>query len=81
MSSDNRELPFRLTIIDGKCLSDTTYEVDEYSIRRTQKGCNKYVQTAIRAFHGSSTVKLLMGQERIPKGTNEKGLFPVFLDK
>ena len=78
---DNKELPLRLTIIDGKCLSDTTYEVDSYSIRRSQKGCNKYVQSAIRAFHGSSTVKLLMGQERIPQGTNEKGLFPVFLDK
>jgi len=78
---DNKELPFRLTIIDGKCLSDTTYEVDTFSIRRTQKGCRKYVQHAIRAFHGSSTVKLLMGQERIPQGTNEKGVFPVFLKK
>jgi hypothetical protein len=78
---DNKELPFRLTIIDGKCLSDTTYEVDKYSIRRTQKGCNKYVQHAIRAFHGSSTVKLLMGQERIPQGTNEKGVCVGFLEK
>ena len=78
---DNKELPFRLTIIDGKSLSDTTYEVDRFSIRRTQKGCSKYVQHAIRAFHGSSTVKLLMGQERIPRGTNEKGVFPLFLEK
>jgi predicted transposase YbfD/YdcC len=78
---DGKELPFTLTVIDGKCLSDTTYEVDEFSVRRSQKGRKKYVQSAIRAFHGSSTVKLLMGQERIPQGTNEKGLFPVFLEK
>jgi predicted transposase YbfD/YdcC len=78
---DNKELPFRLTVIDAKCLADTTYEVDNYSIRRTQKGCNKFVQNAIRAFHGSSTVKLLMGRERIPQGANEKGAFPLFLEK
>jgi len=78
---NNNELPFRLTIIDGKCLSDTSYEVDEYSIRRTQKGCRKYVQHVLRAFHGSSTVKLLMAQMRVPQGTNEKGICAAFLEK
>jgi len=78
---DNKELPFRLTIIDGKCISDTPYEVDEYSIRRTQKGCSKYVQQVLRAFHGSSTLKLLMGQHRVPKGTNESGTCRPFLEK
>jgi predicted transposase YbfD/YdcC len=78
---DNKELPLRLTVIDGKCISDTTYEVDRFSIRRTQKGCEKYVQHAIRAFHGSSKVKLLMGQERVPQGTNEKAIMPEFLRK
>lgn len=78
---DQRELPIRLTVIDGKCLSTTDYQVDEYSINCSQKGCTKYVQHVLRAFHASSTVKLLMGHQRVPRGTNEKGVFPLFLDK
>ena len=76
---DNKELPVRLTVIDGKNISSTTYKVDEYSIRRSQNGCEKYVQHAIRALHASSTVKLLMGQYRVPIGSNEKAQFPYFL--
>jgi predicted transposase YbfD/YdcC len=78
---DNKELPVRLTVIDGKCLSITTEPVDEYSINRSQKGCLKYVQHALRAFHASSTVKLHMGQLRMPSSTNEKGIFSTFLDR
>ena len=78
---DNKELPIRLTVIDGKTLSTTTESVDEYSINRSQKGCSKYVQHALRAFHASSTVKLHMGQFRVPCGTNEKGIFRAFLDR
>lgn len=78
---DNKELPFRLTVIDGKNISTTTKPVDEFSINRSQKGCDKYVQHAVRAFHVSSTVKLHMAQQRVPRGTNENAVFPLLLDK
>lgn len=78
---DNAELPIRLTAIDGKTIAATKYKVDKYSINRSQKGCSKYVQHVLRAFHTSSSLKLLMGQEHVPVGTNEKGIFPAFLDK
>lgn len=78
---DNKELPFRLTVIDGKTLSVTDYEVDEHSINRSQKGCTKYVHHALRAFHVSSTVKLLMAQQMVPRGTNENGTLRSLLEK
>jgi len=78
---DNKELPIRLTIIDGKGIGTTKYKVDEHSINRSQKGCTKYVQHVLRAFHASSSLKVLMGQQRVPVGTNEKGIFPIFLEK
>jgi len=78
---DNKELPIRLTAIDGKTISVTKYKVDDCSINRSQKGCSKYVQHVLRAFHASSSLQLLMGQERVPVGTNEKGMLPAFLDK
>ena len=78
---DNKELPIKLTVIDGKKISTTSYEVDEYSHNRSNQVCTKYVQLVLRAFHASSTVKLLMGQERIPNTTNESGTFKSFLEK
>lgn len=78
---DNKELPIRLTAIDGKTIGVTKYEVDEYSLDRSKKGAPNYMHHVLRAFHTSSSLKLLMGQERVPAGTNEKGIFPTFLDK
>ena len=78
---DNSELPVRLTVIDGKNLSTTSKSIDKYSINRSQKGCAKYVQHVLRAFHASSRVKLLMAQQRMPRGTNEKAILTDFLDK
>lgn len=78
---DTKELPIRLIAIDGKCLSKTSYEVNEYSVNNSQKGFSQYSHNAIRAFYASSTVKLMMAQQLIPKETNEKGLFKSFLAK
>jgi hypothetical protein len=78
---DQKELPFSLTVIDGKNASCTSYPVDERSINRSQKGKQKYVQHFLKAFHGSSTLKVFLAQERVPKGTNEKGIFPCLLEK
>ncbi len=35
----------------------------------------------LRAFYASSPLKLLMGQWRVPKGTNERGAFAAFLEE
>lgn len=78
---DQRELPFALTVIDGKSIRITNTELDQYCSNRSQKGCTKYVTTALRAFHASSSLKLLMGQQLVKKGTNERGTFGEFLEK
>lgn len=76
----DRELPIRLTVIDGKALSQTTKSIDEYSINRSQRGCQKYVQMALRAFFASSKLKLHLGQMRYKK-TNDRGAFQAFLGR
>lgn len=78
---DNKELPIRLTVIDGKKLSVTDYEANEHSTNRSQEGHAQYVHQALRAFHVSSTLKLLMGQEMIHPETNESGAFKPFLER
>ena len=78
---DEKELPFNLIVIDGKALTTCDYEVDEYSRNCSQKGVTKYVTMGLRAFYASSPVKLLMGQELINQGTNDRGAFGCFLDK
>lgn len=78
---DRQELPIRLTVIDGKCLSTAKYDVGNNWLRRSQKGCSKYVAMALRAYFGSSELKLHLAQSWVPKGTNERGAFPGLLEK
>lgn len=78
---DNTDLPFRLTVIDGKNISRTSYPVDGHSIRRSQKGCEIYVHHGIRALLASSKLKLLMAQTVMPKGNNENSTLEPFLEQ
>lgn len=78
---DRKELPIRLTVVDGKCLSTAAYDVDKNWLRRSQKGCSKYVAMALRAYLVSSDLKLHLAQSWVPKGTNERGAFSALLDK
>ena len=78
---DHAELPVRLTVIDGKSILIRKYRVNKYSKNRSQRGCKKYVTTALRAFHASSSLKLLMGQQLVRRRTNESGTFASFLDE
>ncbi len=78
---DDKELPFNLVAIDGKSLAVNTSPVNEDSVNRSQKGCRKYVNMAFRAMLASKSLKLLMGQHMIPRGTNERGAFQAFMDK
>lgn len=78
---DRQQLPIRLTVVDGKCLSTAPYDVDDNWLRRSQKGCTKYVAMALRAYLVSSDLKLHLAQSWVPKGTNERGAFPELLEK
>lgn len=78
---DRQELPIRLTVVDGKCLSTATYDVDANWLRRSQRGCSKYVAMALRAYLVSSDLKLHLAQSWVSKGTNERGAFPELLKK
>jgi predicted transposase YbfD/YdcC len=78
---DNKELPINLVVIDGKSVAVNPTPVNENSINRSQKGCRKYVNMMLRAVYASSSLKLHLGQHVMPKGTNEKGAFPAFVDK
>jgi hypothetical protein len=78
---DDRELPLHLVVVDGKSISVNSHPIDHNSINRSQKGCSKYVNLVLRAFLGSSKVKLLLGQHTVPSHTNERGAFPAFLEK
>lgn len=78
---DGKELPINLVLIDGKSISVNSNPVNENSINRSQKGCKKYVNMALRAIYASSPLKLHLGQHIMPKETNECGAFPAFVDK
>lgn len=77
---DDRELPFNLVAIDGKSIAVNTKPVTTDSVNRSQKGAKKYVNTAFRAMLTSCSLKLLLGQHMIPRGTNERGALPTFIE-
>lgn len=77
---DSKELPIQLTVIDGKSLTASKTQFDEYSSNHSKKGSEKYVSMALRAFLVSSTLKLHMGQLRIPSKRNEMSSFRPFLN-
>lgn len=78
---DTKELPFYLVAIDGKSVSVNTRAVNSQSVNRSQKGSKKFVNMVFRALITSSSLKLLMGQHTIPRGTNERGALPAFIDQ
>jgi len=78
---DDKDLPINLVVIDGKSISVNSRPVNENSINRSQKGCKKYVNMVLRAIYASSPLKLHMGQYIMPKGTNECGTLPAFVDR
>jgi Transposase DDE domain len=78
---DTKELPFHLVAIDGKSVSVNTKAVNSQSINRSQKGAKKFVNMVFRALITSSSLKLLMGQHIIPRGTNERGAFQAFIEQ
>ena len=76
---DEKELPINLIACDGKVLSVASHAQHPCAINRSQRGKKKYVVTALRAFLGSTALKLHLAQEFVPRGSNERGAFPRLL--
>lgn len=76
------KFPIRLTVIDGKSISVTNEPIEEgWSWGVKRNGETHHTHMVLRAFHVSNSLKLHLGQKKIPSRAGEIAALAPFIDE